>query len=505
MQVAPQPPHDAAAPVSAREDEPRLAEAMARAPEEVARDPSAGGAGQMRFVVCGMPRGGTTFFGQLFNVHEDVYCYFMETSLFRQLFTFGRDRPFPAENLPLLEQWLRTEFWGSLVEGTEQARVRKFRRLVKYEDLLARHGLAEPGGPGIRVWNQESFEPFLQELLDLFRNGAYGKDLFQQGLQLLARHFGNVTARRILGEKTPDNLFFLDALHEADPALKAFCILREPYSTLESMKRRALRNEPFFDSAFSKEVLGGIVDYYRFMRAAYVYSLRAAPGSFHVCRFEDLVHDPREVMEQVYAAMGLGMTDAAREILPQLSIPTDKKHIQALDLSATEHRLIEMILGPMLTHFGYAHEAGDGNGSAVDFSEGVIALAGLHMGGELSNQVNDKWMAGQAELFLLYGSDRSKLVLNLGCAFPAALGLQDVVLTISAGDRELLALRLPPALPDFSIEIPLDRLDAMAASDTISAVVLTIASSASYTPITVAGLGADIREFSFLIKSCRYE
>lgn len=469
------------------------------------RSPMEDGTGQMKFVVCGMPRGGTTFFGQLFNVHEEVYCYFMETALFRQLQTFGRDRPFPAENLPLLEEWLRLEFRGALVEGTEEKRVGTFRRLVKYRELLGQHGLSEPGGPGIRVWDEQTFEPFLQEVLDLFRSGLYGRELFQHGLRLLARHFDNVTARHIMGEKTPDNLFFLGALHEADPTLKAFCILREPYSTLESMKRRAHRNEPFFDSAFSKEVLGGIVDYYRFMRAAYVYSLCAAPGSFHVCRFEDLVRDPIAVMERVYAALGLEMTDAAREILPQLSIPTDTKHIGDLDLSATEHRLIEMILGPMLRHFGYAHAAEAGNEDGVDFSEGVIALAGLHMGGELSNQVNDKWMARQAELFLLYGCNRKMLVLNLSCAFPEALGLQEVELTISAGGRELRILKLPPVLPEFSIEIPIDGIHAMAASDTTSAVVLTITSSVSYTPITVSGCGADIRDFSFLVKSCRFE
>lgn len=470
------------------------------------RNPLEDGKGTMKFVVCGMPRGGTTFFGQLFNVHEQVYCYFMETALLRQLQTFGRDRPFPAENLPLLEEWLRLEFRGALVEGTEEKRVRTFRRLVKYRELLAEHGLAEPGGPGIRVWDQETFEPFLQDVLDLFRRGLHGPELFQQGLQLLARHFASVTGRPILGEKTPDNLFVLDALHEAVPALKVFCILREPYSTLESMKRRALRNEPFFDSAFSKEVLGGIVDYYRFMSAAYAYSLRAAPGTFHVYRFEDLVRDPSSVMEQVYAAMGLEMTGAAREILPQMSIPTDSKHVRDLNLTATEHRLIEMILGPMLAHFGYTH----GNRAAVDadepsFSEGVLALAGLHMGGELGNQVSHKWMARQAELFLLYNRDRKKVVLNMGCNFPEALGLGEVAIRVSAGGREVLTLTVPPTLPDFSIAVPLDGLEAMAAGGSIAAIGLKIESSASYTPITVGGLGADIREFSFLIKSCGFE
>lgn len=463
-----------------------------------------GGIPGLDFVVCGVPRGGTTFFAQLFNVHEDAYCYFMETSLFRQLHTFGRDRPFPAANLDVLERWLSAEFSAGLVEATEDARVRTFRRLVRYRELLASHGLTEPSGPGIRVWDKQSLEPFLQDILDLFRRGLHGRELFEQGLQLLRQNLARVSARPIMGEKTPDNVFFLDDLHGADPELTAFCTVREPYSTLESMKRRAHRSETFFDSAFSKEFLGGLAQYATWIAAAYDYTLRAPPGRFHVYRFEDLVRDPASVMERAYAALGLAMTPAAGRILPQMSLPTDQRHTRDLELTATEHRLIQVLLGPMLEHFGYDVDLGkDPASPGIEFSEGVLPLSGIHLDGELSNRIEHKWMARRADMLLLFGNARRSVRLGLDCRLPAALGAQDTEVTISIGGRNLATHRLP-ASSDCEIEIPLDDTDSMMASRSMRAAQLRITSSAAYTPITVEGCGPDVREFSLIIRSCSF-
>lgn len=459
---------------------------------------------KIHFVVCGMPRGGTTFFAQLFNVHRDVYCYFTETNLFRQLFVFGKDRPFPAENLEALAGWLRNEFIATLVEGTNDERTKKFRRLTNYKNVLAQHGLAESTGPGIRVWDGNTVETFIGEVLDLFRQGIYGKTLFEAGASVLARHLRGVTGRRLLGEKTPDNLFFVREMQDALPALKVFCILREPYSTLESMKRRALRAESF-DSAFSKEVLGGIVDYYRYMRAAYDLSLHATSATFDVYRFEDLVENPIREMGRAFRTLGLEMADSAPEILPALSIPTDKKHTHELNLSPSEYKLIEMTLGHMLRHFGYENVLVEGKGvDDTDFSEGVLPLAGLHMDGELCNRIDHKWMSKEADLFLLYDKGRTKLRIRMRCNFPPELGLQNATLTFSSGDRRLARIETLPVQDDIEIEIDLEDMDKTEASGTMFGSHLRISSSHSYTPITVPGLGMDIREFSFLVVSCDY-
>lgn len=459
------------------------------------------------FIVCGMPRGGTTFFGQLFNVHQDVYCYFMETSLFRQLHVFGKDRPFPLENIAALEACLRAEFTGVLVEATRDERTKKFRRLINYKNLLGEHGLTEASGPGIRVWDDATVEVFIRQVVDLFRQGLHGEALFKAGANLLAEHLRGVTARPMLGEKTPDNLFFVEDLQEASPDLKAFCILREPYSTLESMKRRAMRTESF-DSAFSKEVWGGIVDYYRFMRAAYDLSTRSSPATFDVYRFEDLLDDPVREMERAYRTLGLEMPDAARKILPQLRVPTDKRHTHELNLSAAEYKLIEMTLGHMLRHFGYA-DAIEGRGDAGDadvakFSEGVLPLSGLYMDGELSGRIEHKWMAAKADLFLLYARNRTRIRIRMACNFPSALGLESVTLVFSSGERELARIRTSPVQEHIEVDIDLGGIEKSEASASMFGSHLRISSSSSYAPITVPGLGMDIRDFSYLIVSCDY-
>ncbi len=459
----------------------------------------------MDFLVCGMPRGGTTFFGQLFNVHEDIYCYFMESSLVRHMFMFGRDRPFPPENLPVLEQWLRTELRPTLVDGTRPERVATFRRLVKFQDMLRKHGLDEISGPGIRVWNEFTFEPFLQDLVAMYRSGAYGDTLFVSGMQLLRRHLCSVTGRSVIGEKTPDNLFHIEALQNADPSLTGLCILREPYSTLESMKRRALRSESFFDSAFSTDVLRGIAEYYRHISAAHSCAMHAEPGRFHVYRFEDLVRDPASVMEQAYAALGLQMTAAAADILPRLSLPTDKRHIIDLGLAAEEYRLIEWILGPMLRHFGYpAPAAAGGPGDAGRFEEAIIPLAGIHADADLGAPINYHWMSRRAELFLVFGADRSRLVLDLKFLFPEAFGNERIELRVTSSGRELAVCEATPICDELRLEVPLGALRDSQSDAPVSGALLTLQSSDSYAPITIPGLGFDVRDVSFLIKSCAY-
>lgn len=457
----------------------------------------------MDFIVCGMPRGGTTVFGQLFNAHEQVFCYFMETGLFRYLDAFGRDRPFPSENLQALEDWLREQLRGTLVEGTKDSRYAKFKRLQKFLKVLDQHGQADPYGPGMRFLDERSFEPFLQDVVDLFRRGLFGHELFEQGLVVLEKHFRNVTERPMLGEKTPDNIFFLDRFHAADPDLKIFCILREPYSTLESMKRRAHHDDRFFDSAFSKEVLGGIADYYQYLRAAYDYSLRARPGSFHVCRFEDLFEDNVSFMESAYRVLGLELTETAAQILPKLHIPTEKKRIKGFCLTEPEYILIQLALGEMLEHFGYQVEINKGTKlTSSELTEGVIPLGGLHLEGDSGKGVSNTWMGKEATLFLFFDKQRSAIRLSMSCYFPAVLGLDKVTLRFSSSDVELAVVEIDTAQNDFQFELPLDKFRHAVASPTIQGAPLTISSSASFAPIAVPGLGLDIRDLSFLIRSC---
>lgn len=460
----------------------------------------------MDFLICGMPRGGTTFFGQLFNAHEDVYCYFMETGLIRHLFMFGRDRPFPAENLPVLEQWLRTEMWPTLVDGTKEVRVAKFRRLVKFREILREHGLDESSGPGIRAWDEQSFESFLQDVLALYRSGAYGAPLFLRGMQLLRRYLGDVTGRPVIGEKTPDNLFYIETLQKADPSLKGLCILREPYSTLESMKRRALRSEAFFDSAFSTDVLRGIAEYYRHINAAHVNDVHAEPGRFHVFRFEDLVEDPVEVMARAFNALDLRMTSAACDILPRLSIPTSQKHLIDLELTPGEYHLVELILGPMLRHFGYEctdHAARASSSSQL--KETILPLAGIYPNTDADGPINFNWMAKCAELFLLFGGQRTALILDLKFVFPEGFEHDLVELGITSSGVTMATCEVTPGQDEIRVSVPLDVLRERQPDSPMVGAPLSLHSSASYAPITISGLGSDVRDVSFLIKSCAFE
>lgn len=454
----------------------------------------------LNFVVGGMPRGGTTYLGQLFNLHPDVFCYVMETALFRELSIFAADRPLPPENMPVLEAYLRADLRMTVVDGTEESRLATFPRLPKYRNLMLLHGLAEPSGPGLRVWDAARFETFLEALLALFRNGLYGPELFAEGARLLARQFRQVTARPVLGEKTPDNLFHLDALHAADPNLKVFAAVREPHATIESMKRRALRNRGFGDSAFAAEVRGAIADYYHHLRPAYEFSLEAPPGVFHVHRYEDLLRDPAAEMELAFAQLGLETPKVTRRMLPQMSLPTPERFLTDEGVTPAEHRLVEMICGPMLRAFGYEDNAPP-LVDAAGFEEGIIPLSGFHA--PRGAPINEVWIGRRADLYVLYQGHRKSLYFNLGVNLPPALSVYDVAVEFEVDGVVMHVERVPAQTPWFVVELPLPTDEAHHAIGAFFGARIIVRASAWYVPISVAGAGPDLREISVLVREAR--
>lgn len=465
------------------------------------------------FIVCGMPRGGTTYLGEMFNAHKDVYCYFMETSVFRQLFLFGRDRPFPKQNIPLLEQWLRAEFKAVLLDSTDPERVVTFRRLTKYKDILKEFGLDEVSGPGIRIVDKHDFECFLKEIVQLYQDGLHGKALFKAGGRVLSRYIRNVTERPILGEKTPDNLFYLENLYEANPKLQVFCVIREPLSTIESMKRRAENNHEVFDSVFSEDLLSSIAEYYKHIKIIYEGCQKFDPSVFHVIRYEDFIESPATIMEGIYGNLGIEQTQASIDIVNQLVMPTPKNHKRELNISAAESKLIDLILGKMLDYFGYDkgffNELGlsvSASNNTLGMSEGIIPLSGLHLAAiEKLKEISWTWATRSVSLFLLFNKNRQFIRVSLVADYPMEINLEEVILILSSGEQEIGRYTINKGQQELQFSIDLAALPTKEADANILCADLQMTATVSYTPLTIPNMGGDMRDFSVLIRSLKLE
>lgn len=459
----------------------------------------------MSFLVCGMPRGGTTFFAQLFNVHESVYCYFMETAIVRQLHMFGHARPLPAENLGVLEKWLRMQLYGTLVEGTSPERIAKFGRLIRFRKMLEEHGLGEPSGPGVRVWDAAGCERLVGDLMELFRAGLHGPALMQAGLQVMAAHLRTATNRPILGEKTPDNLSYLDMVYAAAPATQVFCILREPYTTIASMRYRALKGETFFDSAFSKEIINGILGYYQSLATANEQARRRGGDGFHVLRYEDLLRDPAGIMGRAFDILGLGTTPAANELLPRLRHPSKRDKVADMQITPRERWLIDSILGPQLRYFGYEDlPVSDGHlDGCVD--EMILPLRGIYTDGAPEAVIDHNWMARTAEIFFMVQPSRKKILIQMWPGFPGNLGEGSATLRATIDGKTHAEAQVAVGSGEFCLEIDLPGIDLKSAPNGMRAFTLRLESSLGFEPITVPGAGLDMRELSLLVKSCKLQ
>lgn len=166
----------------------------------------------------------------------------------------------------------------------------------------------------------------------------------------------------ILGEKTPGHVAHWEQLTAAVPELKLIGVIRDPHAVLRSHRKvpwgdhdpwtlaeRWLAHQRSLEDA--RRILG--------------------PERVGIVRYEDLVADPRSHQSEIAAF--LGVPDEPEPLDPVLlrdhplfparetwksnaleSVTTDHTAEWSGDLSDTDVAILDAVLGPALTHHGYA-------------------------------------------------------------------------------------------------------------------------------------------------------
>jgi hypothetical protein len=453
------------------------------------------------FIICGMPRSGTTFLAQVLNGHSDIYSYFMETALFRQLWMFGEDRPFPSENLDELESWVKSQF-NTQVDMVDS--LSSIREIKRYRTLIQEYQRDDESEPGLRLFERDDVYSFTQNILNLFRRGLYGPSLMNEGSRLLAKYIGHKTKRSIIGEKTPDNIMALDMLYEGCPQTYVFCTVREPFSTIRSMMNCSQRGVEAWDKAFSSSFISSLAQYYMYLKKIIHYMTVSPPGKFHVMRYEDLVKEPCQYVNHIYGLLNVSVSRTGLEFTKKHSSPSPSKNISKMNYDDTETAFARLILNPLTGMFGYDDAFYRERGmnieqSGIDVSdESAIMLDGIYQNEE--SRIENCWMSGEGSLFLVFSKSRERIVLNFWSSFPQEAGTDQIKLEMMSGNRIVGETVVNTGQRTSTIEVGREGLFPYYVREEFLGVHLHFRSSFSFRPITIPGMGYDMREISFMLR-----
>jgi hypothetical protein len=226
----------------------------------------------------GAPKSGTTLLLGLLESHPDLLVFPEEVALFnRAILRQG------AANVRALAEHIltRTEVRRLSEKGAPAARPGESENQVDYaffnypafeRNFLSRVEARPAGGP----------RHVLQSLFH-----AYAETLVPPR-----------SRPRLLVEKTPANDYFAPWLFRSFPVAKLIQVVRDPRAVYASRRQRLLHGAAQHSKAFRLVNEWNRSVYQRF-------NYKKDPGRFLSVRYEDLVENPRPVVEQVCAFIGV--------------------------------------------------------------------------------------------------------------------------------------------------------------------------------------------------------
>lgn len=226
----------------------------------------------------GAPKSGTTLLLSLLEAHPDLLVFPEETALFNR---------------------------GVQSTGARDGRVLA-KYLLKYTDVAR---LSEKGTPSTRPGEAENYVDY-----SFFDYAAFERNFLRRVgedpragprhvLQSLGRAYAETLSPprlepRILVEKTPANDYYASWLFTYFPEAKLVQVVRDPRAVYASRQKRLLRRYPEHTKSFRL-----VNEWNRSARQRFEY--KNQPERFLSVRYEDLVNDPRPVLERVCAFIGV--------------------------------------------------------------------------------------------------------------------------------------------------------------------------------------------------------
>ncbi len=269
--------------------------------------------------LVGCPRSGTTLVQQMLDAHPRV-AIAPETFFLRRF-------------------WAKKKKWGSLLDEANFARL--------LDAITTMPEFAEAGLDA-----------------EKYKTAAAGRPRrFEQLFRLLLEQFAASRGVRLVGEKTPNHLLYMDRLQGWFPTARFVHVLRDPRAVALSWRGVPWSNGSLVEDA---EI------WRKYANAALHHGL-LNPAALHTIRYEDLVLDPRAATEKLCAFLRIEFDPAMLRYheRPTSSVnaerepwksrarePIDAQLAQRwrTELKPAEVRAIEAVVrGPMLA-LGYRPE-----------------------------------------------------------------------------------------------------------------------------------------------------
>jgi hypothetical protein len=312
------------------------------------------------FVVGGVPRGGTTVHARLFNFHEEVSCYFFEAHIFPTIERIAGSFPVQPESFGAVENFYRSVLLGSLIDLPYQS------RLLTKEDYQMGYS-----------FSALEIEDLVMNFMALIRNGSFGKEILSESRQFFFDLLRQKSGKSVVGEKSPTNAGVF-ARHGLCGLDHVFLVVREPFSTIKSMKARAENANDKYNSAF----IGSLWQ----QCGLWISEAETVLGALQhegmsLWRYEDLLKSPIETAGSMFQKVGLELGSTAVMDIQKL-IGTPKQPPIWQTMATNDFKLIEAITASARKRLGYEDVTTPGTEFVSDDvsmqEEDVLVISGAH-------------------------------------------------------------------------------------------------------------------------------
>lgn len=367
------------------------------------------------YIVGGMPRGGTTVAAKFLSLNNDIFCYAGETHLIPFMHSLFGDLPCRHDKIELVGQFLKQQFMTAMVE-------------------MPKFSVSQGAHPGNDVFDEDDVNDLIGAVKNSLNEGLYGAELHKASLKILRDLLTRADHRRILGEKTPSNVFAM-----ADYATKGFLtnvvVMREPFGVVRSMQAR-VKGGDAYSKPFQGTIEANIGVYLEYSKAAK--KILDCSSNSLLIRYEDMAEDPCAVIDQMFRIFGRDVEECVANFVDgqwdvevanrapmnykRLKVKTDYSDMPPVDLwkiAALTHSVRES--------FGYSDQ--EMNRMGIDVS------------------TNWPGMDVPLKLFPLYGFNSAGMFKKLWMKKNAGM---IIYLNQRKGHHEVL-LRLASDFPDYDI------------------------------------------------------
>lgn len=260
--------------------------------------------------IIGNPRSGTTFLHRLMDKDKDNFTSFavwellFAPSITQRKIIIGLGKVLKLLGYPVKKV---TELFNSKFAIDKAAHKIKLDEAEEDEHIL------------IHAWSSETLWPLYPIKNEIFPYFFFDRDIPRPQQQKIMKFYKNMIQRhiyahggnKILLSKNPSHTAKIAALQEYFPDARFIHLARNPFESMPSMLNYMATGWKLFCDPY--ELYPYKQEFFEVMNFYYLYPVEYFQNKGEVCTFikyEDLVGSPDEIADDIYAWLGLEMSDA---------------------------------------------------------------------------------------------------------------------------------------------------------------------------------------------------